>query len=137
MDALLQLIGRARISRSRLRPNGGPARRNSSQASRSSSVDRSSKPAISASISLSTGFRARFIPVAPSTGNERRPASVLGEPTHRGLRTSCARRLSDAVDPAALLLARSKGEPEPLLQSAREDAAHGVLVFAAASFLAE
>ena len=29
-----------------------------------------------------------------------------GEPTHCGLPTSCARRLSDAVDPAALLLAQ-------------------------------
>ena len=62
---------RARTSRSRLRPNGGPARRNSSQASRSSGVDRSSKPAISASISLRTGFRARScrLPPRPATGD--------------------------------------------------------------------
>jgi hypothetical protein len=42
----------------------------------------------------------------------------------RGLAVSYARRLGDAVDPAALLFGRSEGEAELLLQSPREDAAH-------------
>ena len=49
-----------------------------------------------------------------------------GEPTHRGLRASCARRLNDTVDPAALLFSRGNTEPELLLQGDREDAPHRV-----------
>src|SRR5216684_6215849 len=39
---------------------------------------------------------------------------------------SCPRRLGDAVDPAAILFGRGKGEPELLLQGSREDPAHRV-----------
>src|ERR1700757_1936842 len=46
--------------------------------------------------------------------------------TRPGLAASCARRLGDAVDAAALLFGRSEGEPELLLQGSRKDAAHGM-----------
>src|SRR3984893_16799811 len=49
-----------------------------------------------------------------------------GEPKYRGLEISSARRLGDAVDPAALLFGRGKSEPELFLQSSREDAANGM-----------
>ena len=49
-----------------------------------------------------------------------------GEPKRRRLAVSYARRLGDAVDPAALLCGGSEGEAELLLQSPREDAAHRV-----------
>src|SRR6202040_3425372 len=49
-----------------------------------------------------------------------------GEPKYRGLEISYARRLGDAVDPAALLFGRGKSEPELFLQGAREDAANGM-----------
>ena len=42
-----------------------------------------------------------LVPVAPLTGNGRRPARVLASRGIVDLRTLCARRLSDAVDPAA------------------------------------
>src|ERR1700674_5350236 len=49
-----------------------------------------------------------------------------GEPLHRGWWVSCPRRLGDAIDPAAILFGRGKGEPELLLQGSREDAARRV-----------
>ena len=62
---------RLRMSRSRLTPKGDSVRCNLRQASRSSCVDRSSKPAISASTSLGSGFRARSLrlPLRPGTGD--------------------------------------------------------------------
>jgi hypothetical protein len=58
------------------------------------------------------------VPIA--TSNRERPTArqSAGEPTHRGLRASCARRLSDTVDPAALLFSRGNTEPRLLLQGA-------------------
>src|SRR4051794_34876637 len=49
-----------------------------------------------------------------------------GEPKHRGVGFSEARRLGDAVDPAAPFLGRGKSEPELFLQGSREDAANGM-----------
>jgi len=53
---------------------------------------------------------------------ERLSASRL----HLGSRGSCLFRRGNAVDPAALLLRRGKGEPKLLLQSSGEEAAHRV-----------
>src|SRR5207248_1350692 len=49
-----------------------------------------------------------------------------GEPTHRRLQVSCARRLGNAVYPAALLWCRGEREPELLLQGSGEKTAHSV-----------
>jgi hypothetical protein len=58
---------------------------------------------------------------------DRRTArQSAGKPKHRGLGFSQARRLGDAVDPAALLFGRGKSEPELFLQGSREDAANGM-----------
>src|ERR1700726_335374 len=58
---------------------------------------------------------------------ERRTArQSAGEPKHRGLELSEARRLGDAAHPAALLFGRGKNEPELFLQGSREEAAHGM-----------
>jgi hypothetical protein len=46
-----------------------------------------------------------------------------GEPKHRGLAMSYARRLGDAINPATLLLGRGESQPELFLQGSREDAA--------------
>src|SRR6266404_1897212 len=63
------------------------------------------------------------------------PATVWTEPGRRLARVlasrsivgfSQARRLGDAVDPAALLFGRGKSEPELFLQRSREDAANGM-----------
>jgi hypothetical protein len=56
MGALLQIIGKASDEQIATNPKGGSVRCNLRQASRSSCVDRSSKPAISASTSLRPGF---------------------------------------------------------------------------------
>src|SRR6266850_2091414 len=50
-----------------------------------------------------------------------------GEPKHRGLAMSYARRLGDAIDPTTLLLGRGEGQPELFLQGSREDAANGMM----------
>src|SRR5689334_8952556 len=49
-----------------------------------------------------------------------------GEPKRREVEVSWARRLGDAIHPAALLFARGKSEPELFLQGSREDTAHGM-----------
>src|SRR5260370_773986 len=60
-------------------------------------------------------------------GRDRRTArQSAGEPKRRGVGVSWARRLGDAVDPAALLFDRGKSEPEPFLQVSRRDAAAAV-----------
>src|ERR1700760_1035983 len=47
-----------------------------------------------------------------------------GEPKYREPEVSWARRLGDAVYPAAFLFGRGESEPELFLQGSREDAAH-------------
>ena len=68
---------RLRMSRSRLIPKGGSVRRHLRQASRSSCVDRSSKLAISASISVRPGFPDRLLRLPP------RPGTGDGPPVYR------------------------------------------------------
>jgi hypothetical protein len=56
---------------------------------------------------------------------DRRTArQSAGEPKHRGLAMSYARRLGDAINPATLLFGRSESQPELVLQGSREDAAN-------------
>src|SRR6516164_10173710 len=59
-------------------------------------------------------------------GDWRTTRQSAGEPKHRGWEVSYARRLGDAVDPAAVLFGRGNSEPELLLQGSREDAANGM-----------
>src|SRR6516165_5781590 len=108
MDALLQLIGEGsdqqiateaqrRASAAKLKPRKPQLRCRSIEQARDFSFDLAQDR-----------LSCALVPVAPLTGNGGRPARVLASRGIVDLRTSCARRLSDAVDPAALLLARSK-----------------------------
>src|SRR6516165_3437379 len=65
----------------------------------------------------------RLVRAPPRPGTRDGPPEC-GRAKRRRLAVSYARRLGDAVDPAALLCGGSEGEAELLLQSPREDAAH-------------
>ena len=67
----------------------------------------------------------RLVRAPPRPGTRDGPPEC-GRAKRRRLAVSYARRLGDAVDPAALLCGGSEGEAELLLQSPREDAAHRV-----------
>src|SRR3974390_3514748 len=100
------------MSRLRLIPKGGSVRCNLLQASRSSCVDRSSKPAISASMSLGPGFRARLLRLPPRLGTGNGPP-VSWRADGSGM--------AGVLRPPALLLRRSKRKPQLLLQGSREE----------------